>query len=170
MDQISPTNPAEVRPADQMPQEKVDLLVELFQKGYSYGHIAKEIGKTRNAVAGQVFKLRKRGVILENRPPAIIRVKKAKERAAPKTRVRLTPTTVPEQPEPKRVRLQLIESPTAVTFGELAPHHCKFPIGDPRRSDFRFCGGQRLANKPYCAEHVKLTEQPTLVRLRASRY
>lgn len=31
---------------------------------------------------------------------------------------------------------------------------CKWPIGDPRESDFRFCGGPAVPGLPYCAEHA----------------
>jgi hypothetical protein len=54
----------------------------------------------------------------------------------------------------QRVRLRLIDDQNQVTFAQLEPHHCRWPIGDPRQSDFRFCGCKRLTGKPYCEEHV----------------
>ncbi len=30
---------------------------------------------------------------------------------------------------------------------------CQWPIGDPRKPDFRFCGEPALPGKPYCADH-----------------
>jgi GcrA cell cycle regulator len=31
---------------------------------------------------------------------------------------------------------------------------CCWPLGDPGAPDFRFCGGEAVAGKPYCAEHA----------------
>lgn len=33
---------------------------------------------------------------------------------------------------------------------------CRFPFGDPRRPDFRFCAAVAVAGKSYCAEHHAL--------------
>jgi GcrA cell cycle regulator len=50
---------------------------------------------------------------------------------------------------------------TARLFGPVETHalerrHCRWPLGDPRDRDFRYCGGKRLSGFPYCAEHVRL--------------
>lgn len=41
------------------------------------------------------------------------------------------------------------------TVNTLRSHSCRWPIGDPMRSDFRFCGRQRRIGSPYCDEHHK---------------
>ncbi len=43
-----------------------------------------------------------------------------------------------------------------VTFLELEQHHCRYPIGDPKTKEFRFCGAPRLDNMPYCARCVEI--------------
>lgn len=30
---------------------------------------------------------------------------------------------------------------------------CRFPIGDPRDRDFKFCGNPRDGDRPYCSAH-----------------
>ena len=56
-----------------------------------------------------------------------------------------------------RVRLRMIDKDTTeVTHNELEWHHCRWPKGDPRHSDFRFCGARRISasvRTPYCKEH-----------------
>jgi GcrA cell cycle regulator len=47
-----------------------------------------------------------------------------------------------------------------VTFLELGPHHCRYPIGDPKTTDFRFCGALRLDDKPYCARCLEIASIP----------
>lgn len=44
---------------------------------------------------------------------------------------------------------------------------CKFPIGDPRAEDFRFCGVEHHNDGPYCTEHHELTHEPARSSARA---
>lgn len=63
-------------------------------------------------------------------------------------------------PQTKTWRCAEIMAPAMpVTFAELEPHHCKFPLGDPLSSDFRFCGGKRLDEYPYCAKCCRLAHE-----------
>src|SRR4051794_12902118 len=36
---------------------------------------------------------------------------------------------------------------------------CSWPIGDPSKSDFHFCGAKREPGQSYCAEHISLAYQ-----------
>lgn len=38
---------------------------------------------------------------------------------------------------------------------ELTGPPCHWPIGEPGKNDFRYCGKAALAGKPYCPEHDK---------------
>ena len=42
-----------------------------------------------------------------------------------------------------------------VTFAEMEPHHCRWPLGDPRSEDFRYCGARKSFRGPYCENHEK---------------
>ena len=42
----------------------------------------------------------------------------------------------------------------------LTERMCKWPVGDPRDSDFHFCGHQTAPGMPYCTEHASLAYQP----------
>ncbi len=37
---------------------------------------------------------------------------------------------------------------------------CQWPIGDPSQPNFRFCGAEAVAKRPYCAEHSALAYTP----------
>ena len=39
---------------------------------------------------------------------------------------------------------------------DLKPHHCKWPIGDPKEPDFAYCGVTRRAGSPYCPHHFSI--------------
>ncbi len=43
---------------------------------------------------------------------------------------------------------------------ELTERTCKWPIGDPSRGEFYFCGQPSVAGKPYCDGHAKAAYQP----------
>jgi GcrA cell cycle regulator len=39
------------------------------------------------------------------------------------------------------------------TLTDLSSQTCRWPIGDPKHEDFRFCGKPVVPGKPYCGEH-----------------
>jgi GcrA cell cycle regulator len=53
-----------------------------------------------------------------------------------------------------------------VTIVELRESMCKWPIGDPSSSDFRYCGSPSHSGTPYCQHHGKLAYQPAQDRRR----
>jgi GcrA cell cycle regulator len=53
-----------------------------------------------------------------------------------------------------------------VTIVELRESMCKWPLGDPSSSDFRYCGSPSHSGTPYCQYHGKLAYQPAQDRRR----
>ena len=53
------------------------------------------------------------------------------------------------------------------TILELTDRMCKWPIGDPRDSDFRFCGKPTKNGLPYCEDHCLQAYQQPSSRRRA---
>jgi len=47
------------------------------------------------------------------------------------------------------------------------PHHCRWPFGDPRLPDFRFCGARHAEPLPYCAAHARVAYR--IVSMREER-
>jgi GcrA cell cycle regulator len=39
---------------------------------------------------------------------------------------------------------------------QLAANECKWPIGDPRKAGFCFCGAKRVEGFPYCYGHARI--------------
>ncbi len=52
---------------------------------------------------------------------------------------------MPEIEIPVGERLKLLD---------LENHHCRWPIGDPQRPDFHFCGSRPVPGLPYCQRHA----------------
>lgn len=57
-------------------------------------------------------------------------------------------------PRPSPIARTAAAAPRRVV--ELKGNVCCWPIGDPGRPDFRFCGKRAAHAKPYCVEHVSL--------------
>ena len=67
-------------------------------------------------------------------------------------------------PKPPRVRLKIVDSQTAIVLEDLNENTCRFPLGDPRLSDFRFCGKTIKVKGPYCNECRKIVYQEPRAR------
>ncbi len=48
------------------------------------------------------------------------------------------------------------DEPEVIRLKELRAGMCSWPIGEPGKPDFHFCGRQAIAGKPYCAEHCAM--------------
>jgi GcrA cell cycle regulator len=46
--------------------------------------------------------------------------------------------------------------------------HCRWPVGDPRSPDFRFCGCTAHEGLPYCVDHARVAYQNVSKRTRNS--
>jgi len=44
----------------------------------------------------------------------------------------------------------------------LRDNQCRWPIGDPKSADFKFCFSKKEPGNPYCAEHAKRAYQALL--------
>jgi hypothetical protein len=42
------------------------------------------------------------------------------------------------------------------TVATLEHNDCRWPIGDPGKADFHFCGAAKLSGHPYCKLHWRL--------------
>ncbi len=171
--------------------ERVELLRKLWTDGLSASQIAAELGSvTRNAVIGKVHRLGLSGRTKTTpavstrprkpRPPShplspVFRTQGAAPQVTPPVTAPVAPAPQPQiQPEP----VPLVEAavlPIAdvvpfvcerVTIMELRECMCRWPIGDPGRPDFRFCGARTNVGTPYCTHHASIAYQPSADRRR----
>lgn len=146
----------------------IQAVIALYELKVPIKEIAAKLDCTKNVIVGVIHRARERGDMpryeakptkTEKRVRKRVHVGPKKDPITLKVKAMvaqaLKPVVVP------KVRLKVIKSPTAVTLEGLKPHMCKWPLGDPRYSDFRYCGGQRLEPGPYCAEHYLLGTQPS---------
>lgn len=143
--------------------EKVKSLVQLWESGQSITQIGKALGMTRNAVVGKAHRIG-----LAKRASPIMRSEKPAQPRQPA--VHHGPSHHTAAPAAPRASVQVRDEPTvsqqsaqgqltAAMLAALTPSsgpRCKWPIGDPKTSEFDFCENVGLPGKPYCAQHCAM--------------
>jgi GcrA cell cycle regulator len=68
-----------------------------------------------------------------------------------------------------RIKLDDVVIPLSerVTIMDLREAMCRWPLGDPTNSDFRYCGARmQIGAGPYCGAHARIAYQPAQDRRR----
>jgi GcrA cell cycle regulator len=117
--------------------EKFSLLKILWTEGKTAVAIAQRLGVSKSAVLGKIFRLRL---------------------APPKQRPGPTAASPMLRRKGRRVEAESLELSTkrGKSLLELTNESCRWPIGDPAKTSFHFCGepGADLAQGiPYCERH-----------------
>jgi GcrA cell cycle regulator len=144
--------------------ERVEQLQRFVTAGLTCSQIAAEIGVTRNSVIGKIHRL---GLSTGGRPgrrPGSLaqRMRTSGPAQAPRQPSRITrifraiadagATVVPfpaelDAPAEGAPRCSLID---------LASGRCRWPLSDPGKADFGFCGRDAITGLSYCAGHARL--------------
>lgn len=155
---VSPESPAPSPPPFWTP-ERVETLKALHADGLSASNIANEIGCSRSAVIGKLFRLKLPSTRLKRFVNASAAQKKRAEReqryrglAAHIVERASSPVEFTEAP-PSIDDLAIPERQRVRSVLELEHHHCRFPVGTPGTPEAFFCGGEAIAGRPYCAAH-----------------
>jgi len=168
--------------------ERVEKLKKLWAEGLSASQIAAQLGGvSRNAVIGKVHRLSLPGRAKAGGTAAASRTKRPTSAPrAPNYAARVTTRTVPARPAGATVTkeeaeleyvpsqaLEPVNSNVVVPMSrrlvltQLTDRTCKWPIGDPMKEEFHFCGNDSPEAAPYCSFHAKLAYQPSGERRRA---
>lgn len=143
-------------------EERIELLRRLWIEDFSASRIAAELGGvSRSAVIGKMHRL---GLVGRGQPTKSVErqckarlprserkswrqmsIGSAALRAEPEMAGQCGPLPVPSAAVPVARKL---------TLDKLTERTCKWPIGDPRREGFHFCGLDVLEALPYCRYHV----------------
>lgn len=138
--------------------ERVELLKKFWAEGLSASQIASKMGGvTRNAVIGKVHRLGLSGRATPAKP---------QRGCDPERHVDVVePAFAREEMEaladgPEFIAPAVLASGDLATVATLKGNMCKWPMGDPARDDFHFCGQSAPTGKSYCAYHAQLAFQP----------
>jgi GcrA cell cycle regulator len=163
--------------------EVVEQLKQHWIDGKSASQIAGLLGNgvTRNAVIGKVHRLglagrAKTASTAASRPrrmapPPVQRVVAGPRLShAPRmtrgaTALSYAPQTLSELETQEEFESVVVPMSLRVTIIELKESMCRWPLGDPATSEFRYCGSP-TASGPYCGYHGGLAYQPPQDRRR----
>ncbi|WP_046865536.1 GcrA family cell cycle regulator [Microvirga massiliensis] len=167
-------------------EERVELLKKLWAEGSSASQIAAQIGGvSRNAVIGKIHRLG-----LSGRGKTKTGAQQQPQRPRkPSGRTPSAPAPLPQPravaqihalPQPLPPPVEEAEQEVAaeevvvpmserVTIMELREYMCRWPMGDPTKPEFRFCGNRSLTGLPYCNHHAQIAYQPIADRRRDRR-
>ena len=168
--------------------ERVEKLKRLWAEGLSASQIAAQLGGvSRNAVIGKVHRLNLPGRAkaggstgaprAAKRTAAPSRPANYPARPATRTVTRTVGATVMKEEieidaahEMAYVRPSNVVVPISrkLALTDLTERTCKWPVGDPLKDDFHFCGCEASDASPYCTYHARLAYQPVAERRKAA--
>lgn len=157
------------------------LIAEMLAGGASRHEIAARLGRTRNSICGRISRLRRSQGSSTGLPttPDTATLEAAEDLTAKPTsslvfpkpssplpnldeQKAMTPTahhshSVPQMPSTADATLHLRSSPAAPWSRPTQPATCAFPIDQPGRPKFRFCGAPVEIGHPYCSAHCRIS-------------
>jgi GcrA cell cycle regulator len=144
---------------------RVETLKKLWCDGVTASAIAEAIGEvTRNAVIGKVHRLGLAGRATTSRKRPVSRPASHFPAPSPSRKSRSQPRVHPAwrplvttMPRRSLILPELGASPVEpVTVANLTERSCRWPLGDPMRPDFHFCGRSKPAARSYCDHHAAI--------------
>lgn len=163
-------------------EQQIQTLKKMWGNGYSASEIAKCLGGglTRNAVIGKAHRMKLSAGAASTRkvvkPPSETKgvvmtpIKKvsSKRRAMMRTLPPVQSTTIPRKIDPVLRPIEISKRTEGIPVTKAGERHCRWPIGDPRSPDFRFCGCEISEGLPYCTQHARVAYQTVSRRSRAN--
>ncbi|MDR3425368.1 MAG: GcrA family cell cycle regulator [Alphaproteobacteria bacterium] len=166
-------------------EQKIQTLKEMWGN-HSASEIAEHIGGlTRNAVIGKAHRLKLSvqkavgdtpgtglqrangiGAIKTQRKRVMMRQMPVVPTTASASPMRVIPTAKDIFRSLEGIGGGLRSEGIAVT--KAGERHCRWPVGDPRSPDFRFCGCPAHDGLPYCVDHARVAYQNVSKRTRGA--
>ena len=141
-------------------RELIARLRALWNEGHSAVEIGRRMGLSKNAVVGKAHRLdlppRRRSIRRGGHEPRAPEPRRVHGPASPPRSTASGPTPASREAPARPAISATLACPTLDPSGR----PCCWPIGEPGRPGFRFCGRGAATGKPYCPEHVALAYVP----------
>jgi GcrA cell cycle regulator len=135
--------------------ERVNILKIRWKDNASLEGIGRELGCTRQAVAGKVRRLKLTGKSKEQIRASSAMGKEYKPRAKKSHKKKLVVAiVVPVIKQPPPPNAAHISFGVGKTLIEINSCDCRWPIGDPQDANFFYCAAPRDGDSPYCENHT----------------
>jgi GcrA cell cycle regulator len=136
--------------------ERVEQLRHCVVTGLTCSEIAAEIGVSRNAVIGKIHRLglssgRPAGARAQGCPPRVRRPRAPTQGQM----LRLAYAQMADGSAPIMLDAN-VDSAHPCSLADLAERKCRWPLGDPVKSDFAFCGNEAVTGFAYCVGHARM--------------
>lgn len=140
----------------------IGKLRSLWDEGVSTAEIGRRLGVSKNAVVGKAHRLN-----LPERPSPIQRTgtpnpprvrPPSPPKLPPLPSLTANPTVIAavSVPVPRRAPSPIPATPALFQPLGTQVTPCCWPIGEPRKPGFHFCGEDSLPGRPYCYTHCRL--------------
>lgn len=166
-------------------EQKIQMLKDMWGH-HSASEIAEHIGGlTRNAVIGKAHRLKLSVQKMSDSPGTGLQCAANSMGAIKSSRKRVMLRHLPVAPSPV-IATTMRVIPTAkdifrslegiggtarsegIAMTKAGDRHCRWPVGDPRSPDFRFCGCTAHEGLPYCVDHARVAYQNVSKRTRGA--
>lgn len=149
--------------------DRIDALKELFRAGNSARRIAEVMGAvSRSAVIGKLFRLGLSRGYITKANHRVAKPKRPRKPAPAVMRPLMIPAAVlrPDPAAPAPVDLpradEALPESRLLSLFDLKPIHsgegtCRWPLGDPMKPGFTFCGADCAPARVYCETHRLLS-------------
>lgn len=145
---------------DEWPKSSVRKLWFAYREGKSYSGIASCVGRTRDAVAGKLLRLRVSDPTRWGVRPRIWPTRGHSPRARIQLRLPAFDASISEEME-SMFKVDVPKLPLL----QLRDKQCRWPIGEVGQKGFRFCKAETPDGCSYCARHMQIaTAAPASVR------
>jgi GcrA cell cycle regulator len=161
----------------QWTDERVEKLKRLWAEGLVIGKVhrlnlpgrAKAGGSSSAARPAKRPAQTPRPAAFQNRPAANTSTRTVTRTAGATALKEEIEVEAYEEVEVRRSLNVVVPISRRLALTELTERTCKWPIGDPMKEDFHFCGCEIADSAPYCTYHAKLAYQPVSERRKAAR-
>lgn len=133
---------APVRRRTDWTEERLTILADFFEAGWSHELMGQALGVSKGAISGKLDRLAEADPKKWTRSATIHAIRPDRSASAAKA-------------EERRARAAMVKAVEESVFGltllALEVHMCRWPLG--YTTEQTFCGGDQVARSSYCGEH-----------------